>query len=140
MSGAPLPPSLKKRLAPLLRLQSSPNDGERANASAAINRLLEKHGADWHCLVDALLAEPRPAPPPPPPTGSTWKRTNGPATLPRAQLLELLEVIEARTPFMSLKAQTFVTSLRDRNRHRPTASLSAKQWDWLQDLIEATGV
>ena len=37
MSVARLSPQLKAKLAPLLRLQSSSNDYERANASAAIS-------------------------------------------------------------------------------------------------------
>ena len=71
-----LPTGLKVKLAPLLRLQSSDNAGERANASAAIGRLLKNHGLDWHDLTDG----------------------------------------------------------------RPIARLSEKQWKWLQDLIEETGM
>ena len=61
-----LPTELKVKLAPLLRLQSSDNAGERANASAAVGRLLKNHGLDWHDLTDVLLAEPVPRPPPQP--------------------------------------------------------------------------
>ena len=55
-----LPTGLKVKLAPLLRLQSSDNAGERANASAVIGRLLKNNGLDWHDLTEALLAEPAP--------------------------------------------------------------------------------
>ena len=46
---------LKDKLAPLLRLQASDNDGARANANPAITRLLERHGADWLDLLEILL-------------------------------------------------------------------------------------
>src|SRR5262245_54340049 len=93
-----LPTGFKVKLAPLLRLQSSDNAGERANASAGIGRLLKSNGLDWHDLTEALLAEPAPRPPPPqpppprPPRGTTWKRTDGPAELPRDQLLALIDL------------------------------------------------
>ena len=83
-----LPADQRERLAALLRLQASDNDGERANASAAIARLLQRYGIDWHDLTEALLADPTPAPELP--SSSTWKRSQGPIDLPRTQLLELL--------------------------------------------------
>jgi hypothetical protein len=131
---------LKAKLAPLLRLQASDNDGERANASAAIGRLLKSHGLDWHDLTEVLLAEPRAAPEPPPASDSTtWKRSNGAVDLPRGQLIALLDIVDARTPFLPLKAREFVGSLRSRS-FRPTVHLSEKQWAWLQDLLQGTGV
>ena len=132
---------MKAKIAPLLRLQASDNDGERANASAAIKRLLQKHGLDWHDLVDTLLAEPSvnsehvPNSPPPP----SWKRSSGGIDLPRGQLLELLDLIEERSGFLSLKSREFLTSLRSR-AWRPKVSLSPRQWSWLQDLLEDIGV
>jgi hypothetical protein len=136
-----LPIELRAKLAPLLRLQSSANDGERANASAAIGRPLQRHGLDWHDLVDVLLAESAPVPPPPsPPRGTSWKRTDGPAELPRDQLLELIDLIEAANTRLSTKSSEFLDSLRERSFGRPITRLSEKQWRWLQDSIEETGI
>jgi hypothetical protein len=133
-----LPTGLRIKLAPLLRLQSSDNAGERANASAAIGRLLKNHGLDWHDLTDALLAGP--ARSPPPPRGTNWKRTNGPAELPRDQLLALIDLVEAANTHLSARSSEFLSSLRDRAHGQPTARLSEKQLNWLQDLIEQTGM
>lgn len=134
---------LKAKLAPLLRLQASDHAGERSNASAVITRLLKRYGADWHDLVEVLLAEaPRvvPEPPPQPAPGSTsWKRSSGPIDLPRADLIALLDLVEERSGFLSLKSREFVTSLRER-AWRPTIHLSEKQWRWLQSLLEETGI
>ena len=134
-----MPTGLKVKLAPLLRLQSSDNAGERANASAAVGRLLRKHGLDWHDLTEALLAEPAPRPAPPP-RGTSWKRTDGPAELPRDQLLALIDLVEAANTHLSAKSSEFLSSLRDRAYGRPIARLSEKHWKWLQDLIEETGM
>jgi hypothetical protein len=139
MGVARLPPELKAKIAPLLRLQASDNDGERANASAAIGRLLKNHKLDWHDLAEALLAEPQAAAPEPAPGATTWKRAAGTIDLPRGELIALLEVVEARSPFLPIKSAGFISSLRSRS-YRPTVHLSEKQWAWLQDLLEATGV
>ena len=136
-----LPPELRAKLAPLLRLQGSSNDGERANPGAAITRLLQRHGADWHELVELLLAEASPmaAEPPPAAAGSSWKRSTGPINLPRADLIALLDLVEERSGFLSLKSREFVSSLRER-AWRQATHLSERQWEWLQDLLEGTGV
>jgi hypothetical protein len=142
MSVARLSPQLKAKLAPLLRLQSSSNDNERANASAAIGRLLKNNGADWHDLVEVLLSGPSVAPEPQPEPaagGSSWKRADGPIDLPRERLLDLLDLIEQRSPFLPITSAGFVSSLRSR-AWRPQVHLSEKQWKWLQDLIEGAGV
>jgi hypothetical protein len=133
---------LKAKLAPLLRMQASNNDGERANASAAIGRLLTKHGLDWHDLTAVLLSEPQSQSQPQPqqqPYSTSWKRSDGPIDLSRADLVALLDTIEQRTSFLSLKAVGFIASLRSR-AYRPKIHLSEKQWAWLQDLLAATGV
>jgi hypothetical protein len=137
-----LPTGLKAKLAPLLRLQASDNDGERANASAAIGRLLKTHGLDWHDLTEVLLAEPKttaPDPQPAPDATSSWKRSAGAIDLPRSQLIALLAIVEERSPFLPLKSASFVSSLRSR-AWQPTVHLSEKQWAWLQDLLQATRV
>jgi hypothetical protein len=141
MSVARLPPELKAKLALLLRLQASDNDGERANASAAITRLLQRHGTDWHDLAELLLTEPTKAQPElqPTPGATTWKRSAGAIDLPREQLIDLLDIVEAKSSFLPTKSAGFVSSLRDR-AWRPQVHLSEKQWSWLQDLLEATGV
>jgi hypothetical protein len=133
-----LPIGLKVKLAALLRLQSSDNAGERANASAAIGRLLKQHGLDWHDLTDMLLAAAAPEPPPAH-DAARWKRSSGAIDLPRGQLIALLDAVEARSPFLPIKSAGFISSLRSRS-YRPTVHLSEKQWTWLQDLLEATGV
>jgi hypothetical protein len=140
MSVARLSPELKRKIEPLLRLQASDNDNERANASAAIGRLLKNNGADWHDLTDALLAEPQANSEfIPNSLHTSWKRSAGAIDLSREQLLELLDLVEAKSPFLPIKAAGFISSLRSR-LYRPTVHLSEKQWAWLQDLLEATGV
>src|SRR5260370_32578266 len=129
-----VPTELKLKLAPLLRMQASSNDGERSNASAAIGRLLKNNGLDWHDLVDTWLAEPKvPEPPPHPASGATsWKRSTGAIDLPRDRLLALLKLVEEHSPFLPIKSASFVSSLRSR-AWRPTVHLSERQWAWLQD-------
>jgi hypothetical protein len=138
-----LPVELKAKLAPILRMLSSDNAGDRANAASAAGRLLKSHGWDWHDLVDFLLvgppSPPPPSPPPPPPHkngGSTWDRTDGPTQLDRDQMLELIDLIEASSPYLSIKSRDFLTSLRNKSFGRPRVHFSAKQWDWFQDLVE----
>jgi hypothetical protein len=132
---------LRAKLAPLLRMQASNNDGERLNASNAIGRLLKNNGFDWHDLTEVLLADAPPvAPEPQPAPGATsWKRSDGPIDLPRKQLLELLDLIEQRSEFLPIRSASFITSLRER-AWRPVVHLSEKQWQWVQDLLESTGV
>ena len=132
--AAMLSEDLKTKLAPLLRMQASDNDGERANASAAINRLLKKYGVDWHDLTAVLLSNPQPQQP----TRSTWKRSDGPINLRREDLVELLDTVEQYTPSLSPKSAAFIRSLRSRAFYS-TVFLTGKQWKWLQDLVEATG-
>jgi hypothetical protein len=132
-----LPTGLKAKLAPLLRLQASDNDGERANASAAIGRLLKNNGLDWHDLTEMLLAEPQAAASASS-NNTSWKRSAGAIDLPRADLIALLDIVETKSPFLAIKSADFISSLRSRS-YRPTVHLSEKQWVWLQDLLEATG-
>jgi hypothetical protein len=129
------------KLAPLLRMQGSDNDGERANASAAIGRLLKNHGLDWHDLTEFLLAGPvAPEPQPASPSSSpSWKRSTGAIDLSRDELIALLDVVETKSPFLPVKSASFISSLRSR-AWRPTVHLSEKQWAWLQDLLQQTGV
>jgi hypothetical protein len=135
-----LPPELRAKIAPLLRMQASSNDNERLNASSAIGRLLKNHGFDWHDLT-AELIDPKPAAPEPQPApgASTWKRSSGAIDLPRADLIALLDLVEERSGFLSLKSREFLTSLRERS-WRPTIHLSEKQWKWMQSLLEELGV
>jgi hypothetical protein len=130
------PPNLKLKLAPLLRMQASDNDGELANASRAITRLLQRHGADWHDVVEVLLAEP-PAAAGLTPDATTWKRSSGAVDLPREQLIALIDLVEEHSSFLPLKSREFVASLRSR-AWRPVTRLTPRQWDWLQDLIQQT--
>src|ERR1700749_3167155 len=125
--SARLPIELKAKIAALLRLQARDNAGEALNASRAITRLLQRHGASWHDIVDTLLAEPKTATEPPPPDATSWKRTTGAIDLPRDQLLALLDLVEEKTPFMPIKSAGFISSLRSRS-YRPTVHLSEKQW------------
>jgi hypothetical protein len=133
---ATLSEDLKTKLAPLLRLQASDNDGERANASAAINRLLKKYGVDWHDLTDALLAGPQPQPQPQQSTRST-ERSSGPIKMRSENLAGILDVIEQSALALSPKSADFVGSLRERADDYAVVFLSAKQWKWLQALVEA---
>lgn len=131
-ASARLSPELKAKIAPLLRMQASDNDNERANASAAIGRLLRNNGADWHDLTDALLAEPQASGGTDPGLhATTWKRSDGAVDLPRDH-----DLVEANSPFLPIKSAGFISSLRSRS-FRKTIHLSEKQWDWLQDLLES---
>jgi hypothetical protein len=134
-AAAMLSADLRAKLAPLLRMQSSDNDGERANASAAINRLLKKYGVDWHDLTEVLLSSPQPQPQQS--TRSTGRST-GPVNLPSEDLEELLDAIEQKLD-LSPKTAGFIGSLRERTDDYEIVFLSAKQWKWLQDLVEAAG-
>ena len=87
-----------------------------------------------------MLADPASPPQSPPPRGTSWKRADGPAELPRDQLLELIDLVEAANTHLSAKSSEFLSSLRDRAYGRPIARLSEKQWKWLQGLIEETGM
>jgi hypothetical protein len=129
-----LSPQVLNRLSQLLLMLSSEADGERANAAAAIGRLLSANGCDWHDLAKMLAAPASSA------SSSSFKRSDGPAAIPRDQLLELINIMEDRTPFFTLRSSEFLESLRDRACVFPIVRLSAKQWKWVQDLIEQTGI
>jgi hypothetical protein len=129
-----LSPQVLDRLEKLLLLCSSDHDGERAAATAAIGRLLSANGCDWHDLAKMLAVPASSASP------SSFKRSDGPAAIPRDQLLELINIIEERTPFFTLRSSEFLASLGDRARVFPIVRLSARQWRWLQDLAEQTGI
>ena len=88
-------------------MQASDNDGELANASRAIARLLQRHGADWHDVVEVLLAEP-PAAAGLTPDATTWKRSSGAVDLPREQLIALIDLVEEHSSFLPLKSREFV--------------------------------
>jgi hypothetical protein len=88
-----LSPQVLNRLSQLLLMLSSEADGERANAAAAIGRLLSANGCDWHDLAKMLAAPASSA------SSSSFKRSDGPAAIPRDQLLELINIMEDRTPF-----------------------------------------
>jgi hypothetical protein len=130
-----LSPQVLDKLSKLLLMLSSEADGERANAAAMIGQLLSANGCDWHDLAALVNHGEASASP-----TSSWQRTDGPANLQRGQLLELLDVIEERSPFLRIKSAEFLSSLRDRARVFPIVRLSAKQWKWVQDLIEQTGI
>jgi hypothetical protein len=139
-----LPPQVRDKLGKLIVLLSSTNAGERVAATEAIGRLLKSHDRDWHDLAGMLHLSETPAPPrpssSPPPSSSSWRRTTGPMDLPRAQLLDLVDLIEERSPFLPVRSSEFVTAMRARARIWPVVRLSEKQWKWLQDMIERTGV
>jgi hypothetical protein len=139
-TSARLPPETLSKLEKLLLRCSSDHDGERAAATVAIGRLLKSHGADWHDLTALLhrgeTSVLQPASPPP----SSWQRTSGPIDLPRAQLLELIDIIEDRISFLPMKSAEFLDSLRQRTRLWPTIRLTERQWAWFQDLLQKTGV
>ena len=141
----PLPAETLQRISKLLLMLSSAHDGERAAAAAAIGRALQGVGADWHDLVGLFNAPASPAATSTSSSASksksppTWTHTTGPIDLPRDQLLELLDMIEERTPFLPIKSAGFVSSLRERSHGRPVVHLSEKQWAWLQDLMVKAG-
>lgn len=141
---APLPPALKNKLAALLRIQSSDNAGERANASAAIGRLLKSNGLDWHDLTAVLLEPPPPPPPRPPPAPQkpvpTYPVTAGAEEIDSEQLVEVLDIIEASSTYLSSSSQDFLEGLRARADRYNDVRLSEKQWKWLRDLMEKTGI
>jgi hypothetical protein len=146
-AASPLPPEARAKLGKLLLMLSSTHDGERAAAAAAIERLLRANGCDLHDLVALInlnggagLASAPPPSPPSPSSSPSWQRTSGPTTMPRDQLLEILEIIEGRSSFLPIKSAEFVASLRERARCRPAVRLSERQWDWLQDLMQRSGV
>src|SRR5262245_57173846 len=135
MSARPLPADARVRVGKLLLMLGSNHEGERAAAGRAIERLLKSNGCDLHDLV-ALIDAPElqgsacGSPPPPPPT---WQRTNGPTDIAREALIEVIDIIEQRAPFLPIKSAEFLSSLRARCRFRAHISLSEKQWAWLQD-------
>jgi len=136
-----LPPQVREKLGKLMLMLSSVHDGERAAAAGAIERLLKSNGCDWHDLA-ALIEAPevqssaRSSPSPPP----TWRRTSGPTDIKRETLIEVIDIIEERAGFLPVKSAEFLSSLRARCRFRSRISLSEKQWAWLQDLMELSGV
>lgn len=139
-----LPPPILDKLEKLLLMCSSAHAGERAAATAAIDRLLKQRrrlarfdrapqsrrgtgpgrGASTIIIITRLVME-------------AYRRVPGasPRTAHRAH-----DIIEEHNPFLTVKASEFVSSLRQRARLWPTVKLSAKQWKWLQDLLVGTGV
>ena len=58
------PSSTADRLGQLIRMLSSPHDGEIANAARAIGRVLEAERLDWHDLARGICTVPKPQPEP----------------------------------------------------------------------------
>jgi hypothetical protein len=137
-----LPPPILDKLEKLLLMCSSAHAGERAAATAAIDRLLKSNSADWHDLTALINRAAAPAPAAAPARSSSsspassWRRTEGPQELRREQLTALIDIIEEHHPFLTVKASEFVSSLRQKTRLWPTVKLSAKQWKWLICLWE----
>jgi hypothetical protein len=140
MHMSSLPPDVADRLAKLLRMVlSTDHDGERSAAAAAIVRLLKSNGSDLHAFVELLVTAPAAAEADPSTAAPIWQRTTGPVDIARDQLLELIDIIEAASPFLTGKSEEFLASLRERVRYRPKVHLSELQWAWMQDLMTRCG-
>jgi hypothetical protein len=136
----PLTADLRNKIGRLLLMQMSSHVGEREAALAAVTRMLERNNLTWHDLVAELTGpQPQPQAQQEAYSTSTWKRTTGTIDLPRGQLIELLQLIEAKSPFLSIKAREFLDTLRS-HAFRPTVHLTERQWNWLQDLVQQTGL
>jgi hypothetical protein len=132
-----LPVELKAKLDPLLRMLSSLVDAERAAASAAAGRQLQRFGYDWHDLVEVLLAEPRVCepqkPPPPPPPRPEW------------EWIEASRIVALAAAAARINLQPASAQFLDQMAERARASLgglriSQKQKVWLNDIARRAGV
>ena len=132
MSGTPprpLPPSVRERLAKLLLMLSSPHDGERIGAVAAIERLLKSAGLDWHDLTRSIVAPQHPTQPDAREPGKH---------VPGHELADLIAALRANCRF-NARSEEFLDSLLACARRYATVSLSPKQLAWLEDLMSRAG-
>ena len=102
----PLPPEVREKLGKLLPLLSSPHDGERIGALAAIERVLEAGGFDWFDFTGAVTGAATTPPPPPPPHGSD-------RTVSGADMRILIETLRARRRF-NARSESFLDDMMAR--------------------------
>jgi len=138
MTARRIPPETRERLAKLVPRLASSFEGERVATVAAIERVLESDGLDWHDLTAVIQrAE---APPQrrhqPPPTTS-----GDDAYLRASALTSLVERIEIRGQSrLSDRSRLFLRDMHARARRFNPVRLSRKQAKWLGDLARQTGV
>ena len=136
----PLPPEVRKRIAQMMPLLSSPNAGECAAAAGAIGRLLKAHDLDWHDLTAAVAEPPqearyKPEPPPrreppPPPAGHN---------LAADEVKELVQAIVTHHHYLNDRSRAFLAGQLERAKYGRVL-FSDKQWKWLMDLTSQAGI
>lgn len=146
-----LPPDLRARIGKLVLMLSSPHDGERSAAAAAIGKALASAGYDWHDFAAGYAApsaaSPMPPPPPPsppplrpkpPPSPSQF--TDGSMQVGRVELADLVKQLLDTHPRLNSASQDFLESLAERAESYDVVFISVKQRSWLQDLVRQSGI
>lgn len=142
---ATLPDPLRVKLAPLIRMLSSPIDGEALGACRAIDRMLQAAGLDFDALANALQLPAVPQPASPRSRPAKQRKSAAKARAPKVMLLlspeqwdslviGLAEVIDADGGKCTEWERDFSRSLLDglrRRRLNPTR----KQFDLAERLI-----
>jgi hypothetical protein len=158
MPARPIPSAVREKIMKLLPMLSSPVAGEAAAAAAAIGRVLEGAGLDWHDFTAAFAPDsqadapwdgepqwrdvggraPRRSAPRsrfdgPPPGMDGWTPIDA------GDLLQLIEDIKVNSSPAPSSIQ-FLIGLEERAGRYNPVYLSPKQITWLMDLARAAGV
>ena len=137
-------PTIAPKLAKIIPMLSSPNDGEVVNTARAIERTLKGIGADWHDLAKALtapaMARPEAAEPKPKPPRQDWESPRYTTAPPRWRSLQPGERIMAFDVIFTLDALSpweidFARSIYPRLRARPETRFTDKQVSVLDGLL-----
>lgn len=138
-------PTITPKLAKIIPMLSSPNDGEVVNTARAIERTLKSAGLDWHDFAKALTAlamapssaAPEPSPKPP---RQDWESPRYTTAPPRWKSLRSGERIMAFDVMFSLDTlsaweKEFARSIYPRLRARPETRFTDKQVSVLDGLL-----
>jgi hypothetical protein len=128
-----LSPDLRGRLTKLLPRLASPFEGERVATVAAIERVLQAEGCDFHDLTQAVQQPPRITA-----TAAPAKRDDG--GLEHNKLRSIIDSIEgadAQRCFLNARSRTFLTDLRGRCQRYHFVFLSERQSAWLRSLEQS---
>jgi hypothetical protein len=131
----PLPPEVREKLIKVLPMLSSNHEGEQLGAIAAIKRVLQAAGLDWHDFTAwTTAAAPSPPPrnewsPPPPPQ----KDHADYVSIPSDRVIARIETLRAQCSF-SAASEEFLNGLLERADAYADVFFSPKMQKWFRDI------
>ena len=132
MTARRIPPEARERLGKLVPRLASSFEHERTATVAAIERVLQSEGLDWHDLT-AAIQQPGTSPPPPSYGNDAFLSANA--------LTSLIERIEIGSHGrLNDRSLNFLRNMHGHARRYDPVRLSPKQAKWLHDLARQRGV